>query len=103
MVKGYDLVDELKGGRTLLVGEGNLSFGRSLARKRRIDPKNLVVTTYEAETALSPTARANAQYLRSRGATVLHGVDGTDLAATFGKDTKFDRIVWNFPFREAGG
>jgi hypothetical protein len=102
-LKKYDLVDELKGGRTLLVGEGNLSFGLSLARKGRIDARNLVVTTYEAEAALSPAAWANAQWLRSRGATVLHGVDATDLAATFGKDAKFDRIVWNFPFREAGG
>lgn len=96
----YDLVDHLAGGKTLMVGEGNLSFARSLAQKERIDPKNLTVTTYEAEAQLSPEALTNAQALRAGGATVLHGVDATDLQATFG-DTKFDTIVFNFPLRTA--
>ena len=96
----YDLVDHIASGRTLLVGEGNLSFARSLARKRRVDLKNLVVTTYEAEANLSQAALKNAKALRDRGATVLHGVDATDLRATFGQ-AKFDVIVFNFPLRAA--
>jgi len=96
----YDLVDHVASGKTLLVGEGNLSFARSLARKGRVDPKNLVVTTYEAEANLSPAALRNARALRERGATVLHGVDATDLRATFG-DTKFDTILFNYPLRTA--
>lgn len=92
----FDFVGQVARGKTLLVGEGNLSFTLSLTDMDRIVPSRLTATTFETEKELSNTTQANAKELRAAGVTVLHGIDATDLADTFGSQ-RFDTIVFQFP------
>ncbi len=91
-----DFVAEVSQGRTLLVGEGNLSFALSLAAMSGITPSRLIATTFENKEDLSSDAIANAEALRHKGVTVLHGVDASSLASVFGS-WRFDTIVFQFP------
>ena len=93
---GFDFVDAIAQGRTLMVGEGNLSFARNLAKMTRIVPARLTATTFESERNLSSDARANAKLLQSLGTTVTYGIDATNLADIFGS-MRFDNIVFQFP------
>lgn len=92
----FDLVDQVARGKTLLVGEGNFSFALSLTKMARISPAGLTATSLEDESDLMPLARRNAEELRTRRARILHGVDATDLASTFGREL-FDNIIFQFP------
>lgn len=92
----FDFVGQMAKGHTLLVGEGNLSFSRSLLRERRIRPQLLTATTREPGVELSDEAKHNARQLRSAGAGVMHGIDARNLGAVFGAK-RFDSIVFMFP------
>lgn len=92
----FDFVGQVAKGKTLLVGEGNLSFALSLARKQRINPANLTATTFERANEFEPETKANAEKLRLLGATVLHGVDAADIADTF-SGRRFETIAFQFP------
>jgi hypothetical protein len=92
----FDFVAEVSQGRTLLVGEGNLSFTVSLAVMSGVSPSRLIATTFENKEELSFDAIVNAEVLRRKGVTVLHGVDGSSLASVFGS-WRFDTIVFQFP------
>ncbi|MCD6035584.1 MAG: hypothetical protein K0R63_1325 [Rickettsiales bacterium] len=92
----FDFAGELAQGKTLLVGEGNLSFCCSLAVKYPMVRCNLTATTFETITELSDIASDNGKKLKSMGVTVLHGVDATELYATF-RGMRFDNIVFQFP------
>src|SRR5208282_2881257 len=78
----FDFVGTVAHGRTLLVGEGNLSFAISLAETKRIIPGYLTATTFEIERNLSSAGQENARLLRFLGVSVIYGVDAADLAAT---------------------
>lgn len=92
----FDFVDAIAAGKTLLVGEGNLSFTLSLTKKNRIKPENLTATTIENKNDLAPGALENAQKIQCTGAFVLFGVDATKLSDVFGAQ-KFDNIIFQFP------
>lgn len=92
----FDFIGQVTQGRTLLVGEGNLSFALSLTQHSRVLPYRLFATTYEASDELSSETLINAQTLKAMGVTVLHGVDATDLRNIFGS-WLFDNIVFQFP------
>ncbi|MGE0753943.1 MAG: class I SAM-dependent methyltransferase [Alphaproteobacteria bacterium] len=92
----FDFVGQLAKGKTLLIGEGNLSFALSLARKQRINPANLTATTFERASEIAPETKANAEKLRLLGVTVLHGVDAADIADTF-SGRRFEAIAYQFP------
>ncbi|MCE3005287.1 MAG: DUF2431 domain-containing protein [Rickettsiales bacterium] len=92
----FDFVAEISQGRTLLVGEGNLSFTLSLAAMSGITPSRLIATTFENKEELSSDTIVNAEALRRKGVTVLHSVDGSSLASVFGS-WRFDTIVFQFP------
>ena len=92
----FDFVAEVSQGRTLLVGEGNLSFTLSLAAMSGITPSRLIATTFDNKEELSSDAITNAEALRRKGVTVLHGVDASNLASVFGS-WRFDSIVFQFP------
>lgn len=95
-VTNFDFVETIARGRTLLVGEGNLSFSLSLTRKKRITPNNLTVTTFENTNELNEETINNAKNLRKLGVFVMHGVDATKLFITLGS-VRFDNIVFQFP------
>ena len=92
----FDFIGQLARAHTLLVGEGNFSFSRSLLTKRRIKPQLITATVYEFDRDLSDEARKNARLLRSTGARVRYGVNATRLKAAFGTK-RFDSIVFMFP------
>lgn len=91
----YDFVSKIKEGNTLLVGEGNLSFIISLAKKLKLLP-NLIASTYEDYSELSEYAGLNAKLLQQAGIKVLYGLDGTKLHKNF-YSTTFDTIIFQFP------
>lgn len=92
----FDFIGQVTQGRTLLVGEGNLSFALSLAHSSRMTPSRLFATTFETSDELSTDAIENAQALKARDVTVLHGVDATNMTNTVGS-WLFDNIVFQFP------
>lgn len=94
--EGFDFVRQVSSGRVLLVGEGNLSFTRSLLNFSRINRANITTTTFEQGSGLTAEAQENALYLKRNGVSVLHGVNARKLSATFG-GAKFKTIVFQFP------
>ncbi len=92
----FDFVGQVAHGKTLLVGEGNLSFALSLTQRPQIHPSRLFATTFETKDELSSETIDNAQTLKAKGVTVLYGVDASNLSATFGS-WLFDNIVFQFP------
>ncbi|GEM_PF-990292 len=93
-ISSFDLLNQLSRGKTLLVGEGNLSFSANLARQQQINPSNITASIYE--TQLSDLARVNASALEESGARVLSNVDARNLSNSFGSE-KFDAIIFNNP------
>ncbi|GAM90836.1 hypothetical protein ANO11243_088820 [Dothideomycetidae sp. 11243] len=86
----------------LLVGEGDLSFTRSLV-ETHFAP-SVTATTYDSlpvlESKYPSTAAANISAIQDADpdAVILHGVDATRLSTTKAlKGKKFDRVVFNFP------
>lgn len=90
----FDFASRSAHGHMLFVGEGNLSFARSVAERARVRT-SIVATTYEPETRISGTIMNNADALRTLGARVLHGVDATGLDRRFRQG--FRTIVFQFP------
>lgn len=83
-------------GDTLLVGEGNLSFAKSLLRQPAVQIDHITATTYEKEKDLSDEARQNASLLQRYGALIMHDVDATHLEKSF-RPHEFDTIIFQFP------
>lgn len=94
--KGFNFIAQIASGKTLFVGEGNLSFATSLLGRKGIISDNITATTFEIESELSEKGRNNAQFLSSAGARVLYNVDATKLTNSFGSEI-FDNIVFQFP------
>ena len=92
----FNFVDAVSRGRTLFVGEGNLSFSLALAKLSPNTAQRFVATTFEPAQRLSPTARQNANHLSTAGTKILYGIDATQLQTHFGA-TKFHAIIFNFP------
>ncbi|MEZ5690744.1 MAG: class I SAM-dependent methyltransferase [Rickettsiales bacterium] len=92
----FDFVAQVAKGKTLLVGEGNLSFALSLARKQSINPAFITATTFEKVNELSQDAKDNAKKLRILGAEVLHGINASKIADIF-SDKRFETIIFQFP------
>lgn len=83
-------------GNVLLVGEGNLSFAKSLLADTSSGITGMIATTYEGKRSLPDEAQINAKFLRSHGAVVMHNIDATHLENEF-ESQKFDTIVFQFP------
>lgn len=82
-------------GDTLLVGEGNLSFAKSLL-EAPCHINQMTATTYETQRNLGEEAKQNACYLERAGINVMHDIDATKLEQIF-KGQHFDTIVFQFP------
>ena len=92
--------------KTLLVGEGDLSFGAALAVAWGA-AENLTATVFDDEATAArkyAAAAENASTLRALGARVLYGVDATRLpgGSKALRAGGFDRVVFNFPHAGAG-
>ena len=94
--EGFDLVAQIASGRCLLVGEGNLSFAKSLLSFQRVSPSKIVATTFERLNSLSEETVANAKYLSEKGVVILNGVNARKLNLAIGSN-KFSTIVFQFP------
>ena len=92
----FNIFDQVAKGKTLLVGEGNLSFSLSLTQNPKVNPVFLTATTRETSTHLSDTAKHNAKRLAQKGVRVLHGIDATKLAQYFPRQV-FQTILFQFP------
>lgn len=80
----------------LLVGEGNLSFARSLLNLPQTGVTRITATVFEKERNLSDETIKNAQAIIHNGGEVLYGVDATRLDKSFARQ-KFDTIIFQFP------
>ena len=92
----FDFIAQAASGRTLLVGEGNLSFALGLAKHPSINTRQIIASTFEGKNALSEETITNAEKIKFLGALTLHGVDATKLSSVFGS-WKFDTIIFQFP------
>ncbi|RUT34733.1 DUF2431 domain-containing protein [Arsenicitalea aurantiaca] len=95
-IGAFDLVQTVSQGRTLFLGDGNLSFSRALAKLKPSAARDFTATTFEPAVRLSPRTLQNASQLARMSAKVLNGIDATRLQAHFGT-TKFHAIIFNFP------
>lgn len=85
--------------RILLVGEGDLSFARSVVEHHGC--ADVLATTLDPVAELLekyPQAAGHIQYLEDEGQGVMHEVDATKLAQKeLRKGQLWDRVVFNFP------
>ncbi|MEN8892190.1 Rossmann-like fold-containing protein [Planktotalea arctica] len=92
----FDFATRMRLGSVLFVGEGNLSFALTVARKSRTPASSILATVYEAEKDLTDTAYENAQKLLKIGCQVKTSVDATWLSDTIG-NRRFQTIIFQFP------
>lgn len=102
-----------RGGRVLVVGDGNFSFARAFLRANAesiaAGDVALTATSLDAREQLLrmyPSAAQVLEELEAGGAHVAHEVDATQLGAWAEKaaaSERFDRVVFNFPHFAAGG
>lgn len=82
-------------GETLLVGEGNLSFAKSLL-SLPCGITSMTATTFEKQKDISVETKDNATILHCHGATVYHGVDAARLNDRLAA-RKYNTIIFQFP------
>ena len=92
----FDFSARIRAGGVLFVGEGNLSFALTLAKKPRVTTSSILATVYETEEELTDTAYENAKKLLNLGCSVKTGVDATRLADSIGK-RQLRTIIFQFP------
>lgn len=88
-----------RGDKTLLVGEGNLSFARALCRHLG-DGEGVHATVFDSQAELQTKysdASECQKEIEETGGTVLCGVDATRLNKVKEFKNFFRKIVWNFP------
>lgn len=83
-------------GNVLLVGEGNLSFAKSILNIPTLGISAMTATTYESNKSLSDEGKLNADYLRCGGVIVMHSIDAANLDEVL-KTHQFDTIIFQFP------
>lgn len=85
--------------RILLVGDGDLSFARSIVEHHGC--ADVMASTFDSREVLLekyPQAKSNVEYLEGEGQGVMHSVDATRLTQKeLRKGQRWDRVVFNFP------
>jgi hypothetical protein len=84
-------------GKTLLVGEGNLTFTEANLVLGRNVPGNITATVYEKKEEKSAATQQRAEKLAAQGVTVEFGVDAKKLHEGAEEKPKFNNIIWMFP------
>lgn len=81
----------------LVVGDGDLAFGRCLAQSECV--RSLTVSTLDDEISLYKNfvdSRDNVRYINEMpNSQVSYGINATDIPESYAG--KYDAIVWNFP------
>ena len=80
----------------MLVGEGNLSFAKSLLILPQAGVTHITATVFEREQSLSEITLKNAQAIKQADGEVLYGIDATRLDKNFAHQ-QFDTIIFQFP------
>lgn len=83
-------------GDVLLVGEGNLSFAKTLMTLPQTGETRVTATVFEKERNISDETAKNAQSILHKGGEVLYGVDAIRLDKSIARQ-KFDTIIFQFP------
>lgn len=84
-------------GDVLLVGEGNLSFARSLAQNKNThEITSMIATVFEKEVAVKEDAQINSTAIQKDGGKVLYNIDASKIDELF-KAHNFDTIIFQFP------
>ncbi|EKX55459.1 hypothetical protein GUITHDRAFT_99236 [Guillardia theta CCMP2712] len=118
-----DLAALLPKSSILTVGDGDLTFSMSMARRLRASEHAgcFVATTHLSRRSLEEAygkeeIGKTIRELEASGAVVLHEVDATDLSSSISRscrksrqqdsnmisDLRFDLVVWNFPCVDGG-
>lgn len=82
--------------RILIIGDGDFSYTLSIVKKKLINPKNVITTSYdtleELQSKYGDVVDEHLKELSALGvARVYHGIDGTRLAETLGVSIKKKR------------
>ena len=92
--------------KILLIGEGNFSFAYALAvnppsQLQHLPPQSITATAYDTEEeclAKYADVQEKIDALKSKGVSILFGVDATKLEKVSQlKGKRWDKVVWNFP------
>jgi 25S rRNA (uracil2634-N3)-methyltransferase len=87
--------------RILLIGEGDLSFAKSIVEQHSCYEVTATCLDSKAELfeKYKPQAEEHVQFLEDEGQTVLYGVDATKLGSikALRKAGQYARILFNFP------
>jgi len=100
----YRNLFKVSGGLVLLVGEGNLSFARSLCEHLG-KGDTVFATNLDSETTIKrkyADAEENQKFIEETGGTVLYGVDACRIHCIKEFRRTFRTIVWNFPHTGSG-
>ena len=89
----FNFIEEIANGKTLFVGEGNLSFALSITNNNKIDPYKITATTFEKRGNLLNQTEINACILKSLGVSVMHSIDATKMAGKF-SNIRFHNIIF---------
>lgn len=93
----FDFVRMAATGRSLFVGEGNLSFSLEIARHlETFERARLVASTFESAHEWSDETVSNARQLIELGCTVLDQIDARSIDRHFGTGV-FDFVGFQFP------
>jgi 25S rRNA (uracil2634-N3)-methyltransferase len=90
------ILRQISNGQALFVGEGNMSFARSLIDLNGGIGPSLVVTTYENSRDIDAETKNNAIILEDSGAKIIYGVDAENIETDFLLNP-FDTIIFQFP------
>ncbi|WP_109436581.1 Rossmann-like fold-containing protein [Aquimarina sp. AU119] len=99
--KPFSTADIFEGhsSKTLLLGEGNFSFTKSIITSNPSKKEDVIATTIESldeVTSKYANASSNISYIKSSGVEVLHNIDATNLPVP---SQKYGNIIFNFPFK----
>ncbi len=83
-------------GETLLVGEGNFSFAKSLLLLPAARITHMTATSFEKENDFNEETASNVRDLKRLGTLVLHNVDATRLEKNL-RPFRYDAIIFQFP------
>lgn len=83
-------------GKTLLVGEGNFSFAKSLLLKPKSSITSMTATTFDGPRSLPVEAQGNIDTLEQFGVSIFYNIDAMRLTNFFHRKD-FDTIVFQFP------